>query len=193
MLTHSRCRFTARDVERRTAHPFPGLHVKMPDMTAYNESRSPLNRRSLLIYTTIGAMPVGRNNLALHACAHLYLSDKHSLEFAAAHTSLHERWTAMASLSHTVIYHSSGPALGLGQSGREDNHQQQEKWFVQEVWTDRVADGRTVHKSELFSEDGVHVASTMQDGLLRLAPGDDGDVESEPQGRGSRRKGLSKM
>jgi len=50
-----------------------------------------------------------------------------------------------------------------------------------------------VHKSELFSEDGVHVASTMQDGLLRLAPGDDGDVESEPQGRGSRRKGLSKM
>ena len=97
----------------------------------------------------------------------------------------------MASLSHTVIFHNSGPALALGRSETEDKQQQQEKWFVQEVWTDRVVDGRTVHKSRIYSEDGVHVASTMQDGLLRLAP--DESVSGEPEGRGSRRKGLSKM
>jgi len=162
-------------------------------MTAYNEPHSPLDRRSLLIYTTIGAMPKGRNHLVLHACAHLYLSDKHSLEFAAAHTSLHKRWTAMASLSHTVIFHTTGPALVLGQTGIEVNEQQKEKWFVQEVWTDRVVDGRIVHKSKIYSEDGVHVASTMQDGLLRLAPEDQRDVEGGTEGWSSRRKGSSKM
>ena len=183
-------------MQRCTAHPFPGLHVKMPDMTAYNESRSPLDRRSLLIYTTIGAMPIGHNKLVLHACAHLYLSDKHSLEFAAAHTGLQKRWTAMASLSHTVIFHTSGPALVLGRSEIEDHQDQGEKWFVQEVWTDRVVDDRTVHKSKIYSEDGVHVASTMQDGLLRLAPEDEleeGNEDGKPKGWSSRRKGMSKM
>jgi acyl-CoA thioesterase len=162
-------------------------------MTAHNESRSWQERRSLLVYTTIGAMPTGHNALVLHACAHLYLSDKHSLEFAAAHTSLEKRWTAMASLSHTVIFHTSGLALVFGQTGTEDGQQQEEKWFVQEVWTDRVVDGRIVHKSKIYSEDGVHVASTMQDGLLRLAPDADQDVEGEPKGWGARRKRLSKM
>jgi hypothetical protein len=79
----------------------------------------------------------------------------------------------MASLSHTVVFHSAGESLAFA----EDDVKGQEKWFVQEVWTDRVNDGRIDHKSKIWSKQGDHIASTMQDGLLRLASMSEEEVE----------------
>lgn len=50
---------------------FPGLECRKVDMTKYNESRNPLDRRQLIFYRAIGEMPDDPN---MHLCARTYLS-----------------------------------------------------------------------------------------------------------------------
>lgn len=61
----------------------------------------------------------------------------------------------MASVSHKVVLHdSSWRAVGFPAG--------EERWFVQEVETDRWADGRVVVRGRIVDvETGAHVASTM--------------------------------
>jgi len=74
------------------------------------------------------------------------------------------------------VFHSQAPGFELGGQGKD------EKWYVQEVSTDRLGDGRGVHRSRIWSEEGVHVASSMQDGLIRLKFKDDAEVERAKDG-----------
>jgi len=145
-------------------------------MTAYNKHRPALARRSLIYYSAIGDMPGIDAQPNLHACAHLYASDINSLFLVAAHTGLELNFSQMASLSQTVVFHtqSSGFALGRGEGDGV--------WYVQEVLTDRMGDGRATHRSRIWSEGGGHVASTMQDGLIRLRFEDDAEIESAKKG-----------
>jgi hypothetical protein len=48
-------------------------------MTAYNTSRPTLERRQLQYYKIIGDMPSIEDDANLHACAHLYASDRNGL------------------------------------------------------------------------------------------------------------------
>lgn len=41
-------------------------------------------------------------------------------------------------------------------------------WFCQEAWAGGSRHGRGLHQSRMWREDGLHVATTMQDGMLRL-------------------------
>jgi acyl-CoA thioesterase len=73
---------------------------------------------------------------------------------------------ALASLSHTVIFHVE--ALGL----RVVNEGGEKPWFVLESAIDKIAHGRALVSHRLWRDDGLHVASCFQDGLLRMpAPG----------------------
>lgn len=127
-------------------------------MDAYNTDLPALHRRSLIYYSAIGSMPSITSNPNLHACAHLYASDINSLFMVAAHTGLEHNYSQMASLSQTFVFHGQAQVFELAVGG----------WYVQEVGTDRLGDGRATHWSRIWSEDGGHVASTVQDGLLRL-------------------------
>jgi acyl-CoA thioesterase len=69
---------------------------------------------------------------------------------------------AIASLSHTVIFHVE--ALGL-RMVKEDGGK---PWFVVETAIDKIAHGRALGSHRLWREDGLHVASCFQDGLLRM-------------------------
>ena len=69
---------------------------------------------------------------------------------------------AIASLSHTVIFHVE--ALGL----RMVNEDGSKPWFVVETAIDKIAHGRALASHKLWREDGLHVASCFQDGLLRM-------------------------
>jgi len=82
----------------------------------------------------------------------------------------------MASLSQTVVFHSqaSGFVVGSERGGG--------KWYVQEVSTDRMGDGRGIHRSRIWSEEGVHVASSMQDGLIRLRFEDEEEIGRAREG-----------
>jgi hypothetical protein len=157
----------------------------------------------------------------LHACAHLYASDRNSLYIIPNHLSLPRAYTRMASLSHTVIFHvgirelvlpdeprirhpnadptawEEGPVpvcnldhggedgeergKGNGEEGKTDRDADGRKWFVQESWVTRANEGRGLHMSRLWDwERGVHIATTIQDGLLRFRP--DAEMPGDKKG-----------
>jgi len=72
-------------------------------------------------------------------------------------------YSQIASLSHTVIMHADGPELSMVDAGTGEPI-----WFVQEAWTGGSRHGRGLHQSRMWREDGLQIASTMQDGMMRL-------------------------
>ncbi|KAL9083971.1 MAG: hypothetical protein Q9159_005464 [Coniocarpon cinnabarinum] len=144
-------------------HPslsFPGLTTKKVNMTPYNARRPIEARRSLAYYTPLySTMPSYAESPNLHICAHLYASDRNSLFRSADMVGVAD-WKAMASLSHTVLIHETDERASVAENGEG-------KWMCQEAWTDRLADGRVTHFSRIW-KGGVHLASTVQDGMLRV-------------------------
>lgn len=151
--------------EGRSNDPCPGLETRKADMTAYNAPLSPLDRRQLYFYRIIGTLPPDPN---LHACAHLFASDRNSLFIVANHLDMAHCFedgfhAQMASLSHTVVFHTPVPALMM-----TDPDTESKLWFCKEDWTTRAAGGRGIHNSRLIGPGGVHIASTWQEGMVRL-------------------------
>ncbi|KAJ4301367.1 hypothetical protein N0V90_003459 [Kalmusia sp. IMI 367209] len=190
-------------------NPIAGLHIRKADMRKYNEKRAPIDRRQLTFYTLRGALPLptapyppppqGSIKLTreanLHACAHLYASDRNSLFLIPNHLGRPRDFTRMASLSHTVIFHvgirellmppepriahlkavptlfEDGPLPLCNIEGDKTGDKDGRKWFVQESWLARAAGGRGLHTSRMWDyETGTHIATTMQDGLIRFKP-----------------------
>ena len=161
-----RCNLRYLERMRETGHndACPGLDTRKADMTPYNQSLSSFERRQLYYYRAIGELPPDPN---LHACAHLYASDRNSLFIVANHLDIADKFQGrfhaqMASLSHTVVFHV--PAADLMMN--EDNGDR--RWFCKEDWTTRAAGGRGIHNSRLVGPSGIHVASTWQEGMVRV-------------------------
>jgi acyl-CoA thioesterase len=192
-------------------NPLPGLHIRKADMAKYNAKRSATDRRQLMFYTLRGSLPLptapfppmldspGTTSLTreanMHACAHLYASDRNSLFIVPNHLDRPSGFTRMASLSHSVIFHvgikdlimpaeprinhpnaeptfwenASLPLCNLEGYGGGDADGR--KWFVQEAHFTRATGGRALHTSRMWDYDtGVHIATTFQDGLIRFKP-----------------------
>lgn len=132
-------------------------------MGEYNAALPPEKYRQLQYYTAIGAMP---DNLNLHACAHLYASDRNSLFLIANAHDIGDRFTGMGSVSHSVVFHVDSEGLRFS-NGDEKT------WFCQEAWTERSGGGRGLHSSKIWDRSGRHVASTWQDGMVRAAKSED--------------------
>ncbi|GIZ39716.1 hypothetical protein CKM354_000308900 [Cercospora kikuchii] len=150
---------------------FPGLECRKVDMSAFNKDKHPLDRRQLIFYRTIGDMPSDEN---MHLCAHLFASDRNSLYIVANHFGLGDYFTSMSSLVHTVIMHSPPPATLFG-SKTSPGHQRSPlddksgRWFCMESWGSRVSSGRAVYNCRIWNSKGEHIATAMQDGLIRYA------------------------
>ena len=179
---------------------FPGLVVKKVDMQDFNDSdvvkREPDRYRQLVLYC-LRSSPDGSSKDKkysldelqllkqrvdsgefdnLYACAHMYACDKNSL-FLAARALDHQLHAAIASLSMTVIFHQRDSPLRMidwdATFSRKNGHLPM-KWFVQDAWTPSSGDNRVSHESRLWSPDGTLLATTLQDGQLRLAEPDSG-------------------
>jgi acyl-CoA thioesterase len=173
-------------------------------MKAYNSPRHPLDRRQLIFYSIRGSLPPISKQPSqslsvsskkpsfareanLHAIAHLYASDRNSLFIIPNHLDLEDKFTRMASLSHTVIFHVDADKLFLlnepadkpsnaaptqiseNEAASPDESAKRRKWFMQESWTMRAQGGRGLHTSRLWDpESGAHLATTLQDGLIRF-------------------------
>lgn len=141
------------------------------NMTPYNSNQPPhglaretIDYRQLQYYRVIGNIP--REDVNLHACAHLYASDRNSMFLVTNALGIGDGFGRMASLSHTVILHVGAEGLLMVDQKGEG------RWFCQEAWTERSGGGRGLHVSRLWDEMGVHVGSTWQDGMLRLKKGE---------------------
>ncbi|KAB8213807.1 thioesterase-like superfamily-domain-containing protein [Aspergillus novoparasiticus] len=172
-----------------TEREFPGLDMRKTDMQGYNLTedikQNPEKYRQLHQYSLKGSpqgstVPVSREELKakeqsgeydnLYACAHMYASDRNSLLLIPRALG-HKNWTAMASLTLTVIFHQRGDALRMIDWEAVSSHDGTDlpkKWFVQEGWTPRSGENRAIHESWLWSPDGKLVATSYQDSLLRL-------------------------
>jgi acyl-CoA thioesterase len=189
-------------------NPVAGLHLRKADMKNYNDNQSPSERRQLIFYTLRGSLPLPTapyppasmpfaltREANLHACTHLYASDRNSLFLIPNHLNRGREFTRMASLSHTVIFHvgirdllmppeprinhpDADPTAFEGGfiptcniKGHSGGDKDGRKWFVQESWFTRAAHGRGLHQSRIFDYmSGMHIATTMQDGLIRFKP-----------------------
>lgn len=178
-------------------------------MSKYNQSRHPLDRKQLTFYTLRGALPLPTapypppsesdqkltltREANMHACAHLYASDRNSLFIVPNHLDRPRGYKRMASLSHSVIFHvgikdlimpsepridhpnadatlwEDGPLPLCNLEGHKGGDKDGRKWFVQEAWLTRATGGRALHNSRMWDyKSGVHIATTFQDGLIRF-------------------------
>ncbi|KAF7191157.1 hypothetical protein HII31_07517 [Pseudocercospora fuligena] len=167
-------------------NPLPALHLRQVNMTTYNSTLKPINRRSLAFYSLRGSIPKSSEFANLHAIAHLFASDRNSLFVIPRHLDLGMDLKRTASLSHTVVFHVDLEQMVMGDEPKGRNLESSptedwgdgeadedgRKWFVQESWTTRAGGGRGLHHSRIWDpETGVHVATTLQDGLVRFGEG----------------------
>lgn len=167
---------------------FPGLQCRKVDMREYNATRHPMERRQLIFYRMIFDREKEEEkekegmNMNMQLCAHLYASDRNSLFIVANLFDLGDLFTNMSSLSHTVIFHAEEGEMRFGSSTskttskrtkspfhKSNNDDGGGRWFCMEVFGSRIHGGRAVHNCRIFNDEGTHIATCMQDGLIRFA------------------------
>ena len=159
-------------LRKETGHndKFPGLESTKVNMEIYNKDRHPLDRRGLIFYRTLGHLPPDPN---LHLVAHLYASDRNSLYIVANQLDVGDLYTQMSSLVHTTIFHTSMEHLCFGPSKAKKTPMEDTggngRWFGKEDFTTRASAGRAMYQSRVWSSDGTHVATLMQDGMIRFS------------------------
>lgn len=163
---------TPKSIEH--AEMFPGIDVRKVDMKLYNkvavpgggpngEGASSWRQLSFYRMRKEGPGDLDEMNLNLHACAHMYASDRNSLFLVQRALGFEKEWATMGSLAHTVVFHGASEDMRMVDSRDND------KWFVQEAWTSASGDNRVVHNSRLWDiEEGRIVAQTIQDGMMRV-------------------------
>ncbi|RAH80799.1 hypothetical protein BO86DRAFT_432436 [Aspergillus japonicus CBS 114.51] len=173
---------------------FPGLEARNVDMQTFNRGeevrRQPDRYRQLTFYKLKGSpgdQPGAVEELRrreregefdnLYACAHMYAADKNSLLLIPRALGM-KVWDALASLTLTVVFHELGEAVRMvdwdagAEAGAKEQGGLPKKWFIQEGWTPRSGDSRAIHESWLWSPEGRLVATSYQDGMLKVARAD---------------------
>lgn len=153
-------------------------------MDAYNANKPPLDKKNLKYYSVRHpeTMPSVHSDPNLHLCAHLYASDRNSLFVISNHLGVGNDYSQIASLSHTVIFHTDHCAPE--EFSMLDPSTGQARWFVQEAWTGGARHGRGLHETRIWKdEDGFQIASSIQDGMMRLKQDDgEGKAGFSPEG-----------
>ena len=105
------------------------------------------------------------DDLNFHACAHLYASDRNSLFLGIRALGYETSLNLAGSLAHTVIFHGPPSRLKM-----VDEVSGKRKAYVQESWASNSGADRLCHNSRLWDYDeGRIIATTMQDGMMRIA------------------------
>lgn len=176
---------------KRRGDAFPGLEMRKVDMTGYNleavtggladEGKAARKWRLLTLYKIVPdddeTSPSENHSrtrrkqpdrasediLNLHACAHLYASDRNSLFLCQRALGFGSTRCQAGSLSHTVNFHTHASELLM-----IDPENGLAKEYTQEAWTSASAGDRVSHNSRIWdSKTGTIIASTVQDGMLR--------------------------
>ncbi|ODT94737.1 MAG: acyl-CoA thioesterase II [Pseudonocardia sp. SCN 72-86] len=89
----------------------------------------------------------------LHACLLTWASDMMLLSSVVARHDMSATAVQMASLDHAMWFHASFRA---------------DEWLLYECWSPAASGGRGLATGRFFTRDGAMIASTAQEGLVRL-------------------------
>jgi acyl-CoA thioesterase len=140
---------------------FPGMYTSILPFKNFHENQPPIDRQSLYIYSA-NLDPTTTPDFNLEACAHLYHSDRESIWSVLRQFELLDVIEVASSLSHTVTFHVGAEKL------RFFDEERKRRWYFLETSAKRVNDGRGLHEGRVYDREGNHVATTMQDGAIRL-------------------------
>ncbi|KAK5939264.1 hypothetical protein PMZ80_008567 [Knufia obscura] len=181
------------DVWEKRGEGFPGLEMRKVNMDGYNAKACPgamadngesaRKWRLLMLYRLVTDAEEERRTaeergkhrkngaddvINLHACAHLYASDRNSLFLAQRALGFERSFGQVGSLSHTVNFHGYAPDLVM-----VDEKTGRLKEFVQESWTSNSGADRVTHNSRMWDKEAGRVfATTVQDGMMRIQHGE---------------------
>ncbi|KAJ9150766.1 Acyl-thioesterase [Pleurostoma richardsiae] len=152
------------------AHPvgtFPTVDMRKVDLSAWNAGRGVADRRELILYRLLRPLPLpaeapeGENAANRHVLVHAFESDRNSLLMIANHLGFGLALGRAASLAYSIVVHVNAEEAVMAGEG----------WWIQEVAYPRAAAGRTTLLNKIWSPEGVHVATGMQDGVCRVQEG----------------------
>jgi hypothetical protein len=128
-----------------------------------HQATEPIERENIYVYSSLydddtTLDPIDAN---LDACAHMYHSDRESVWGMVRQYDLLDVLDSAASLSHTIIFHT-----GADQTVFRDSKGR--RFFYLETGCKRLSDGRGLHEGKIYDAEGNHVATTQQDGAIRL-------------------------
>lgn len=151
---------------------FPAVDMRKVDMTSHNEGLPFHERRELLLYRLLQPLPADGTDgwdANAHVLVHAFEADRNGLLMLGNHLGFGHRFGRAASLSYSFVVHVNAEEAVMD---FEDS-----RWWVQEVSFPRAAAGRGIVMSNIWSPDGVHVATEYQDGLCRAIEERRGDRE----------------
>ena len=176
------------DLWKQRGEAFPGLEMRKVDMRRYHQlvkaggasggggDMQSDRWRLLMFYRLFREQEMSEDvkvqsqqgmenedDLNLHACAHLYASDRNSLFLVLRALGYESIIGQMGSLAHTVVFHVPIARVKMvDEKGKR-------KMYVQESWTSNSGADRACHNSRLWDyEEGRVIATTMQDGMMRI-------------------------
>ncbi|KAF3918017.1 hypothetical protein ABW21_db0203403 [Orbilia brochopaga] len=150
---------------------YTGVEIRKVDMTAANRSR-PLQEHRKYASDRNGMFAV---------------TEPHNVSNDIIHTG---------SLSHTVIFHANpsyllfrpaDPSTAKNSSSNDIDDGSSPDWAVLEQFSDGASEGRGIIKGRLWSPDGILLATTMQDAVVRVR------VDGESGKPGKRTQTFSEM
>lgn len=119
-----------------------------------SRERGPAEARSQVWMRADGTLP---DNQLLHVCVLTYASDMNLLDSVLARHGVY--WgtdnVVGASLDHALWFHRPFRA---------------DKWFLYDCSSPSASGARGLATGRFFAEDGTHVATVVQEGLLRVVP-----------------------
>lgn len=130
-------------------HPIDLRYVGVPGWV--NPGERPKSDRQQVWMRIDGKLP---DDAALHACALTYASDLTLLDSTLAVHGATWREVSSASLDHAVWFHRPFRA---------------DEWFLYDCESPSTSGGRGLAAGRFFSADGTHIATVLQEGLIRKA------------------------
>lgn len=154
-------RWTDEVREPAILNTFPGMYTSILPFNKIHSDQPAFERNCMYIYSS-NSTPSPAPDYNLEACAHLYHSDRESVWSILRQYELLDVLEVASSLSHTVQFHVGGDKL------RFHDKNGKRRWYYLETHCKRVGDGRGLHEGQIYDREGNHVASTMQDGAMKL-------------------------
>ncbi|MCW0212336.1 MAG: acyl-CoA thioesterase II [Pseudonocardia sp.] len=126
------------------------LDIRLIDEPVWTKGRVASDQPVRVWIRTDGSLPDDR---LLHLCVLTYVSDMTLLSSVVSRHDVSTSELNMASLDHAMWFH---------QPFRAD------EWLLYECWSPAASGGRGLGMGRFYTRDGLLVASTMQEGLVRL-------------------------